>query len=98
MSTKLASSSAGKSRKRHHRIIGARAAESFGVGAELEALGGFAPFRRRDSPGMRVRGSGKGERMLATSHHAGGNTTFGVRYSLGAWSMTNGRARHMTFP
>src|SRR5207253_5560716 len=67
MSRKLASSSAGKSRKRHHRLSGARTGEPVGVAGGLEALGGFAPLRRSDSPGMRGGGPEETEAMLRTS-------------------------------
>src|SRR5438874_2846673 len=67
MTRKFASRSAGNSRKRHHRLNGARAAEPVGLAGGLEALGGFAPLRRSDSPGMRGGGPGEKEAMLRTS-------------------------------
>jgi hypothetical protein len=63
----LAISSAGKSRKRHHRLIGAWTAAPVGVPVVLEALGGFAPLRRSEGPGMRGDGPAEEEPMLRTS-------------------------------
>ena len=92
MSRKLANSTAAKNSNRHHRLIGAGAAEPVG----REAPSGFAPLRGCDSPGISGRHRGRRTHTTYLATMQGGSTTVGLRWSLVACSMTDSTPRHMT--